>query len=145
MDAANEMLRREMEGKCPIPLMITQNNPSLKVNNGDVGVLLPHDPEHLWLPAPDGKPRRIPLNLLPNTEVAFASSIHKSQGSEFENVIIVLPPNEPPETERSLLTKEILYTAITRTKWQVFLFASDAAITKCCRNAIMRHSGLSPS
>ncbi len=142
IEAANEMLRRQWEGIAPIPMMIPQNNPSLNVNNGDVGVVLPDDPQHLWLPSASATPRRIPLNLLPNVELAFATTIHKSQGSEFDNVILLLPPNEPPEQEQSLLTKEILYTAITRTKKQVFLYASDTAITKCCTNAITRFSGL---
>ena len=141
-DSANEMLRRQWEGIGPIPMMITKNNYSVGVSNGDVGVVLPDDTQHLWLPAASGTPLRIPLNLLPDIELAFASSIHKAQGSEYENVIIILPPNEPPEMEHSLLTKEILYTALTRTEKQVFLYASDNAVVKCCHNVITRYSGL---
>ena len=125
--------------------MITKNDKMLGVNNGDVGVVMPKD-DYLSLPSEDGKTiRRIPLDLLPDLEMAFVSSIHKSQGSEYENVIIVLPPNPiSPESQQlnPLLTREILYTAITRTKKGIFIFGSDASIETCCSHAICRQTGL---
>ena len=131
--------------KTPVPMMITKNDKMLGVNNGDVGVVMPKD-DYLSLPTDDGQTiRRIPLDLLPDLEMAFASSIHKSQGSEYENVVIVLPPNPiSPESQQlnPLLTREILYTAITRTKKGVFLFGSDASIEACCSHAICRQTGL---
>ena len=139
--------------------MITRNDRTLGVENGDVGVVMPDDPKVLLLPG--GKTVR--LELLPETELAFASTVHKAQGSDFKDVAIVLPPNagkpkpstdgkpeEEPEEEKpeqnsfKLLTREILYTAITRTKGSVRLWASDSAILHCAENHIQRASGLVP-
>ena len=141
----NEKSSAQRHLKTPVPMMITKNDRMLDVNNGDVGVLMPKD-DHLSLLAEDGKTiRRIPLELLPDMEMAFVSTIHKSQGSEYENVVIVLPPNPTsPESQQlnPLLTREILYTAITRTKKGVFLFGSDASVEACCSHAICRQTGL---
>ncbi|MBR6471885.1 MAG: exodeoxyribonuclease V subunit alpha [Victivallales bacterium] len=130
---------------CPIPMMITKNDKNLGVSNGDVGVILPAQGEKLFLPEADGI-RSISLPLLPNREMAFASTIHKVQGSEFNDVIIVLPPINTYNEEnpvQSMLTRELLYTALTRTKGGVYLFAEDNAVKHCCLHEIQRHTGLS--
>ena len=118
-------------------MMITQNDTLQGVSNGDVGVVMPDDSQSLHLPLA-GETRSIRLELLPATELAFATTIHKSQGSEFDDVAIVLPPdgNSP------LLTREILYTGITRTKGSVCLYAGEASITACCQRAVERVNGL---
>jgi len=138
----NRELQRILGEKSPVPMMVTRNNSSLNVSNGDVGVVLPDRPGLLWLGTEDGAVRSIPRALLLDTEPAFASSIHKAQGSEFKDVIIVIPPYELSENARSLLTREILYTALTRTKRQVFLYASDQSVTLCCTQETQRFSGL---
>ena len=150
-------IKKELEKKhgkkCSVPLMITKNDRTLEVTNGDVGVIMPDDPKTLHLPGG----RKIRLELLPATELAFASTVHKAQGSEFEDVAIVLPPNPgkrkaktdgdmeakgEEEDSFKLLTREILYTAITRTKGSISLWASDAAVTHCAEHATERVSGL---
>ena len=105
--------------------------------NGDVGVVMQSDPQRLYLPTA-GRPRSIRLELLPAMELAFATTIHKSQGSEFEDVAIVLPP----DGDSPLLTREILYTGITRTKGRVCLYAGEASIKACCEKAVERVTGL---
>ena len=133
------------EGKgCPVPWMITRNDRGLGVSNGDVGVVMPQDPERLWLPSdtPGAEPWAVPLALLPDRELAFATTVHKSQGSEFCTVVIVLPPNPPEGDGATLLTREILYTAITRTRRDIFLFAGDATIASCASRGIERCTGL---
>ena len=128
----------------PVPMMITANNSSLGVNNGDVGVVMPGQ-QSLHLKREDGSTREISLALLPDLETAFASTIHKAQGSEYGDVVIVLPPTPkmPDSTvDNPLLTREILYTAITRTKGQVFVFAGDPSIRTCCERNIQRQTGL---
>jgi len=75
-------------------------------------------------------------------ELAFASTVHKSQGSEFDNVIIVLPPTLDGGDGEALLTREILYTAITRTKGSLFIYAGDKTIRQCCENVITRSTAL---
>ncbi len=158
-----QWIRKRLTKGCPKPLMITRNDRILGVENGDVGVVMPDDPAVLHLPG--GKTVR--LELLSETELAFASTVHKAQGSDFKDVAIVLPPNpgksktstdgksegakpegEKPEGEKpeanafKLLTREILYTAITRTKGSVSLWASDAAVLHCAGTPIRRASGL---
>jgi exodeoxyribonuclease V alpha subunit len=118
-------------------MMITQNDRLQNVANGDVGVVMPDDPQRLHLPA-DGGTRSVRLELLSAMELAFATTIHKSQGSEFDDVAIVLPP----DGDSPLLTREILYTGITRTKGCVRLYASEASIEACCIKAVERVTGL---
>ena len=136
-ESLNERIRREMGTDCPTPVMVTANNTILRVHNGDVGVVMPDDPKTLHLPC-DGGSRAVSLALLPDTELAFASTIHKSQGSEFSDVAIVLPPSG----ESPLMTREILYTGITRTKKRVAIFAGEPAIRRCCEKKTERLSGL---
>ena len=147
-------LEKKLDKKCPVPLMITKNDRTLDVSNGDVGVVMPDDSKTLHLP----KGKQVRLELLPDTELAFASTVHKAQGSEYGDVAIVLPPNpgkkkaktgDKVETEGAeeadsfkLLTREILYTAITRTKGRVHIWASDASVRHCATTPIRRASGL---
>ena len=136
--------------------MITKNDRTLEVSNGDVGVVIPDDPKTLHLP--EGK--KVRLELLPDTELAFASTVHKAQGSEFDDVAIVLPPNSGKKKAKTddnveaegaeeagsfkLLTREILYTAITRTKGRVHIWASEDSVRHCVNHGIHRVSGLVP-
>ena len=158
----NDRLRKKMQKKYPngpIPWMITRNDSALGVSNGDVGVVLAlHASDALSLR--DGESsREVPLALLPDREKAFASTIHKAQGSEYENVIIVLPPisaektdDDEPDFQRTL-TRELLYTALTRVKTKideatgetrggVYIFADDKSIEECCNKETKRNTGL---
>ena len=138
---------------CPTPLMVMRNDRTLEVENGDVGVVMPDDPKVLHLPGG----RTVRMELLPETELAFASTVHKAQGSDYGSVAIVLPPNAgrrrsaadgSPEEERreenafKILIREILYTAITRTRGSVRLWASAAAVLHCAGTPTRRASGL---
>ena len=136
-ERVNDFLKERLGAKCPVPMMITQNDRLQGVANGDVGVVVPGEPKVLYLPG-EGKPRAVRLELLPATELAFATTIHKSQGSEFDDVAIVLPP----DGENPLLTREILYTGITRTKGGVHIYAGEDSITACCRKSVERVTGL---
>ena len=137
----NEVIRRVLGEQTPVPMMIVKNNHSLGVSNGDVGVVMPKE-DTLCLLKEDGTIRRLPLALLPDREMAFASTIHKAQGSEYSDVIIVIPPSTGQQKQNPLLTREILYTAVTRTKKQVFLFSDDVSIKTCCQQCIKRETGL---
>ena len=95
-------------------IMITVNTPDLNLFNGDVGVILAqkNHPQALeaWFPDPESGVRAIPVGLLPEHETAFAMTIHKSQGSEFPYVALILPERD----DSPILTRELLYTGITR-------------------------------
>lgn len=137
VERLNEYLKAHLGKWCPIPMMITQNDRLQAVSNGDVGVVMPDDPKILYLPG-DGEPRRIRTELLPATELAFATTIHKSQGSEFGDVAVVLPPGG----ENPLLTREILYTGITRTKGGVHIYADEVSVRACCARSVERVTGM---
>ena len=142
---------KKINPRCPTPIMITRNDNALNVSNGDVGVIMPGESDKLYLPE---KEEPISLALLPNREMAFVSTIHKAQGSEFNYVIIVIPPISDQEEDapvNSLLTRELFYTALTRTKpmtingktiGKAYIFADDKSIRKCCENETRRNTGL---
>jgi len=123
------------------PIMITRNDYGLNLFNGDVGLVL-RDPDNrsafrAYFPGPDGTVRAYIPEGLPDHETVFAMTVHKSQGSEFDSVLIVLPDNASP-----VLTRELLYTGITRAKQHVSLMGSEDIIEFAVSRSIRRTSGL---
>ena len=122
------------------PVLVTENDYIHKLFNGDTGIILP-DPEsgHLraFFAAPDGTVRAIPPEFLPRHETAFAMTVHKSQGSEFDRVLMVLPPEDT-----ILLTRELIYTGITRARQSVTLWSDDAIFSAAVKRRTERRSGL---
>jgi exodeoxyribonuclease V alpha subunit len=124
------------------PVMITRNDAALGVYNGDVGVALPGVEGkglRVWLLDGESQPpRSVMASRLPQTETAFAMTVHKSQGSEFEHVALVLPPYLTP-----VLTRELVYTGITRAKTAFTLVAPDPTVwTQALQRRTRRASGL---
>lgn len=94
------------------PVLVTNNDYDISLFNGDVGVLWEREQGVVGC-FPDGDAiREIPLHRLPPHEVAWAMTIHKSQGSEFDDVLLILPDEEDADH----LTRELLYTAVTRAR-----------------------------
>ncbi|HEY5512680.1 MAG TPA: exodeoxyribonuclease V subunit alpha [Geomonas sp.] len=123
------------------PIMITRNDYNLALFNGDVGLILP-DPEsgfelRAFFPSGAAGMRKVLPLRLPDHESAFAMTVHKSQGSEFDRVLLILPDRDAP-----LLTRELLYTAITRAKKSVELLGSDELFVTAVQRRIVRRSGL---
>ena len=122
------------------PVLVTENDYIHKLFNGDTGIILP-DPEtgnlRAFFAAPDGTIRAIPPEFLPRHETAFAMTVHKSQGSEFEKVLMVLPPEDT-----ILLTRELIYTGITRAKQSVTIWSDDAVFSAAVKRRTERRSGL---
>ena len=131
------------EGPFPgMPLMVLRNDPSLGVFNGDLGMVRPAEGGLVAVfPSAGAAPKRLPLDRLPAFEPAYACTIHKSQGSEFGEVSVVLPP-ELGEGGQQLLNRALLYTAVTRAQRRVRLFAAPAAVDRCLGQAPLRRSGL---
>jgi len=102
------------------PLMITRNDYTVKLFNGDTGIIWAEKAGETaaYFPGETGGLRQAAPGRLPCHETAYAMTMHKSQGSEFDNVLIVLPERDAP-----LLTREILYTGITRTRKRIELWA----------------------
>lgn len=121
------------------PVMVTRNDSSLGLYNGDIGITLYDEERQLrvYFQLPDGTIRSVQTNRLPTCETAFAMTVHKSQGSEFDHTMLVLPDSYSP-----LLTRELLYTAVTRAKQKLTLFANKNSITLAVRQPTERRSGL---
>ncbi|MEN8213169.1 MAG: exodeoxyribonuclease V subunit alpha [Pseudomonadota bacterium] len=123
-------------------LMVTRNDYSIGLFNGDIGILWP-DPEadnslRAWFILPDGSTKRILPSRLPQHETAYAMTVHKSQGSEFDEVVLLLPYEEV-----SVVSRELLYTGITRAKRKAEVWGSEVILRKAVENRVTRVSGLS--
>jgi len=120
------------------PIMVTQNDYRQGLFNGDTGLVLNNEQGELAACFLDNDALRwVALNRLPAHETAYAMTVHKSQGSEFDKVCIVLPEQSTP-----LLTRELLYTAMTRAKEQVSLVAMESTLIQAVTSQHQREMGL---
>ena len=124
-----------------IPILITENAPDLALFNGDIGVLWraddPSQARRAFIRTASGELRCVSIGRLPSHEPAFAMTVHKSQGSEIDRVVFVLPaPNSP------LLSRELLYTGITRARTECTILGSKEALMQACGRKTRRYSGL---
>jgi len=121
------------------PVMVTRNDSSVGVANGDVGLVL-RSPEGGWRAwfAEGDSVRSVGTSRLADVQTAFALTIHKSQGSEFRQVVVALGP-EPSQH----LTRELLYTAITRASQRVTVVAgTEAVVDAAVERRTLRAGGL---
>lgn len=120
------------------PVMITRSDHDLGLFNGDTGVAARDGNGRMGVtfPGPDGT-RWVPSGRLPECETAYAVTVHKAQGSEFDEVLVVLPLGPSP-----VLTRELLYTAVTRARSKVAICASREAVRRAVATPIRRSSGL---
>ncbi|HOX55969.1 MAG TPA: exodeoxyribonuclease V subunit alpha [Candidatus Paceibacterota bacterium] len=122
------------------PIMITRNDYNLKLFNGDIGLILPEGGSgepRAFFAGPDNTVRKfLPLRL-PEHETAYALTVHKSQGSEFDRVLLVLPDRDSP-----VLSRELLYTGITRARKGVELWYAEAVLCAALARQVRRTSGL---
>lgn len=120
------------------PIMVLRNDPLLEVFNGDIGLLL-NDPadgrQKVFFPGE--MPRWIALNRLSEWTSAWAMTVHKAQGSEFAEVLLALPATVSP-----VVTRELVYTGITRAKRRVMLWAGEAVLRAAIERRSTRMSGL---
>ncbi len=123
------------------PIMITRNDYRLQLFNGDIGIILrnPANNNELqaFFPDKDGQVRAFWPNRLPEHETVYAMTIHKSQGSEFENVLILLPNPISP-----VLSRELIYTGMTRAKQSVSVWGNEQVFKQAILQKISRSSGL---
>jgi exodeoxyribonuclease V alpha subunit len=122
------------------PVMITGNTYDLSLFNGDTGILLEETDgadSAAFFPDPDSGVRRISVLRLPQHETAYALTIHKSQGSEFDTVLLILP-NQMSE----VLSRELLYTAVTRARKHVEIWGNEEVFRSAVERRIERNTGL---
>lgn len=129
------------------PVMVTRNDPALGVFNGDIGITLPaavspdatDTPQRLRVYFADGPQlRSVGVGRLAHVETAFAMTVHKSQGSEFEHTALVLPAHAGP-----VLSRELVYTGITRARTAFTLVAAQPGLlATAVQQRTQRASGL---
>lgn len=134
-------LAAEGLAQAALPVLVTVNDPHSGLFNGDLGVLLPGpDGGRAVFPGPGGH-RSYPASQLPDSRPAWAISVHRSQGSEYATVVLVLPP--AARGLRDPVGPELLYTAVTRAQERVVLVASQEALVRACEARPGRVTGLS--
>ena len=125
------------------PVIILENDYGLNLYNGDIGILLPqaNDDGETRLKATfvgtDGHIRWLQPSRLPKHETVYAMTIHKSQGSEFDHCALVLPDHTAP-----ILSKELIYTGVTRAKRQLSLLYQESVVKQALSQRVQRASGL---
>jgi len=120
------------------PVMVMANDYGTQLFNGDVGVAWEANGEMLvHFPAPEHATRAIQPARMPETQTAWAMTVHKAQGSEFTNVIVMLPANGS-----RVLGRELLYTAVTRARQQVLIVGDDSVMRAAVARTVRRSSGL---
>jgi exodeoxyribonuclease V alpha subunit len=139
LNQALDSSTRPVHGFSGALVIILRNDYAKDLFNGDVGVIV-QDAQGTFRAYfhRAGAYISFPVNLLPAWEFAFAMTVHKSQGSEFDDVLLVLPDDE----NHRLLTREIVYTGVTRAKKRVVLYGSRQALHTALQRKIQRQSGL---
>ena len=120
------------------PVMIARNDSALGLFNGDIGVALNRGQGlRVWFPLPDGTIKSVSPSRLPEHDTAWAMTVHKSQGSEFKHAALILPNQYAP-----VLTRELVYTAITRAREKLSLYGDERVLRQAVTARTERRSGL---
>jgi exodeoxyribonuclease V alpha subunit len=146
-DILTQKLRSKLSGQVLVhspwyqgrPVMVTENDYSLGVFNGDIGIALKGDDGlvNVWFSSRSGDIRPITPSSLPAHQTAFAMTVHKSQGSEFNEVAFILPAKDSP-----VLTRELVYTAVTRAKRKLSIYGDMEILKSSVKRPTLRRSGL---
>jgi len=120
------------------PVLITQNDYTMRLFNGDIGIIINDGGDlRACFKDKDGSIRKVSPLRLPAHETAFAMTVHKSQGSEFDHILFILPDRDSP-----VLTRELVYTAITRARDIIEIWAHDGIFAASVARRTRRSSGL---
>jgi exodeoxyribonuclease V alpha subunit len=123
--------------KSGIPVIVTKNSRTL--DNGDGGVTVKRGNGDVIVLFPRGKGVvACPVSQLPEHELAYAVTVHKSQGSGYGDVLVVLPDDE----DNPLLSRQLVYTGITRAKKRAVILGTEDALRAAIRNEIQRDTGI---
>lgn len=120
------------------PVMISRNDSALGLFNGDIGIALDRGQGlRVWFQMPDGSVKSFQPSRLPEHETAWAMTVHKSQGSEFNHAALILPTQLSP-----VVTRELIYTAITRARQRLSLYTDERVLMQAIATRTERRSGL---
>ena len=122
------------------PIIVTRNYTDLALYNGDIGIIRKDSNGNMraWFEDSDKNLRSVMPGYITGAETVFAMTIHKSQGSEYNQVLVILPPNSGSQ----LLTRELLYTAVTRAKEKVIVQSSENILLETAKGSVTRASGI---
>ena len=121
------------------PVMIARNDSALGLFNGDIGIALARGQGlRVWFAMPDGSIKSVQPSRLPEHETTWAMTVHKSQGSEFDHAALILPSQRSP-----VVTRELVYTAVTRARRRLSLYADERVLSGAIATRTERRSGLS--
>lgn len=121
------------------PVMISRNDSALGLFNGDIGIALDRGQGlRVWFMMPDGNVKSVQPSRLPEHDTAWAMTVHKSQGSEFNHAALILPTQLSP-----VITRELIYTAITRARQRLSLYTDERVLVQAIATRTERRSGLS--
>lgn len=127
------------------PIMLTQNDHSLGLYNGDIGIVMPDcnrsGIQKVWFNMPNGELQGFLINRLPVYETVYAMTVHKSQGSEFPHVYLCLSETIASEASKGT-SRELLYTGLTRARDKFVLFADEKIVQQSVARISDRSSGL---
>ncbi|MCX7892241.1 MAG: exodeoxyribonuclease V subunit alpha [Burkholderiales bacterium] len=151
VEAVNRAVERRLAARDPAvlhrrwypgrPVMVTRNDYALRLANGDVGIALPDASASggiaVVFETPEGGLRRLSPARMPECETVYATTVHKSQGSEFDDVLLVLPPEPSP-----VLSRELVYTGLTRARRRVAVAATPELLAAALATRVERDSGL---
>ncbi|ECR7716840.1 exodeoxyribonuclease V subunit alpha [Salmonella enterica] len=120
------------------PVMIARNDSALGLFNGDIGIALDRGQGlRVWFAMPDGTIKSVQPSRLPEHDTTWAMTVHKSQGSEFDHAALILPSQRSP-----VVTRELVYTAVTRARRRLSLYADERILAGAIVTRTERRSGL---
>lgn len=122
-----------------VPVLVTRNTRERALFNGDIGITVKGKNGMVALFPRGDEVIACPVDLLPEHDLAYAITVHKSQGSEFDNVLVLLPD----QIENPLLSRPLVYTGITRAKKRAVVMGTEKAIKKALSTAVDRDTGIS--
>jgi exodeoxyribonuclease V alpha subunit len=120
-------------------VIVARNDYARGLFNGDIGIALDRgDGLRVWFDGDAGVPRGFLPRALPEHETAFAITIHRSQGSEYDHVAVLLPP----DAQHRILSRELVYTAVSRARASATLWTGADSMRAAVARPAMRRSGL---
>ncbi|NLZ16615.1 MAG: exodeoxyribonuclease V subunit alpha [Desulfobulbaceae bacterium] len=121
-----------------LPILILRNDHGQRLYNGDIGIIWQDEHQNLkaWFADVDGL-RPLAPAALPPWQPAYAMTVHKAQGAEFAKVLLLIPPED-----NQVLSRELLYTAITRAKKELILCGKRELLCRIAARRLIRYSGL---
>ncbi|KXO08710.1 Exodeoxyribonuclease V alpha chain [Moritella sp. JT01] len=139
LQSARKIRKNKSEWYAGRPIMITNNDHGLGLYNGDIGICMQDDDDRMrvYFEMADGNVQSFLPSRLPPHQTVFAMTIHKSQGSEFRHTVMILPNRFNP-----VLTRELVYTGITRAKEKLDIFTNVTVLKKAIKLRTERVSGL---